>query len=412
MMGGLLLGGAMTVLLAAAPAEEWPGWRGPRGDGTSHEMGVPTHWTQTENVRWRTPVPGKGHSSPVVWGDRVFLTTCEEKEGKRELLCLDRRNGKMLWEKVLLQATLEKKHNLNSYASSTPVTDGRYIWTAFEERDTMQVFCYDVQGNEVWHKSPGEFHSQHGFCSSPVLYKGLVIFNGDQDAVAWIVALDRKTGAERWRADRPNRTRSYCPPLLVDVGGKTQLVLTGSKCVASYDPDTGKQNWLIDGPTEQFVASMVAGDGLVFLTAGFPTYHLMAIRPDGKGNVTHTNVAWHHDYQNRADWASYVPSPILAGEWLFVVSDTGYLHCLEAKTGKHLWKERLGRHHSASPVFVGGLLYFPDDDGTTWVVRPGATFDLVAQNKLEEGVRASPAVAHGELFIRTTESLYCIGQAK
>jgi outer membrane protein assembly factor BamB len=319
----------MGVLAPSLCAENWPCWRGPRGDGTSRETIAPLRWSSQDNVVWKTAVPGKGHSSPVVWGDRIFVTTCVEQDGRRLLLCYNRRDGKLLWEQVVLTAELEKLHALNSRASSTPATDGRHVYVSFLANPRMQVACYDMDGHLVWTKSPGEFHSRHGFCSPPILYKDTVILNGDQDAVAWLVALDKSTGTERWRTDRPNRTRSYCPPLIVEAGGKTQLVLSGSKCVAGYDPDTGKQLWLIDGPTEQYVASLVFANDLFFMTAGFPTYHLMAIKPDGA-------VAWHHDRLPERQ-ASYVPSPIAHGECFFVVSDPGFLTCLEARTGKKLW---------------------------------------------------------------------------
>ncbi|HJT77561.1 MAG TPA: PQQ-binding-like beta-propeller repeat protein, partial [Gemmataceae bacterium] len=327
------------------------------------------------------------------------------------LLCLDRRDGKVLWQRVVLTAPLEKKHKLNSYASSTPATDGKHVWVSFLAYPRMVVVCYDLDGNEVWRVSPGEFHSVHGFCSPPVLYKDLVILNGDQDAKAYIVALEKQTGKERWRADRPNRTRSYCPPLVIDAGGRKELVLSGSKCVASYDPDTGKQRWIIDGPTEQFVASLVYRHGLLCLTAGFPTYHLMGIRPGGEGNVTKTAVAWHHDYGKRPE-VPYVPSPIAFGDYFAVVSDGGWATCVEIETGNRVWRGRLGGHHSASPVAAGGYLYFPADDGTTYVLRAGPKFEVVARNELDEAIRSSPAVAHGQLFLRTLEHLYCIGRSE
>jgi outer membrane protein assembly factor BamB len=400
-----LVGAICLSLPASAGAEEWPGWRGPRGDGISTETGIPVRWTNKENVCWRVPVSGKGHSSPVVWGDRIFVTTCIEDQGKRLLLCLSRTNGRLLWEREVLTAKLERKHNLNSYASATPATDGRHVWVAFLQNAHMQVACYDFDGNLVWQRSPGEFHSVHGFCSSPVLYKDLVILNGDQDAEAWIAALDKETGVERWRTDRPNRTRSYCVPLLIDAAGKKQLVLSGSKCVASYDPDSGRQIWIIDGPTEQFVSSLVFGDGLLFLTAGFPTYHLMGIRPDGEGNVTHTHVLWH---DRRA--ADYVPSPIAHGKYFFQVNDDGIAGCYMAQTGQRMWKERLGRHHSASPVSADGRLYFLDDDGNMFVLKAGPKFEVISKNALGEECYASPAIAHGQLFIRTLHHLYCIGK--
>ncbi|HLJ94498.1 MAG TPA: PQQ-binding-like beta-propeller repeat protein [Gemmataceae bacterium] len=398
-------GVALLLFTAAIGAEQWPGWRGPRGDGTSQELHVPTRWTSTDNVRWKVPIPGKGHSSPIVWDDRIFLTTCLENEEKRLLLCLNRSDGRLLWQREVLKAKLERKHNLNSFASATPATDGKHVWVAFLQGANMQVACYDFDGNKVWQRSPGEFHSIQGFCSSPVLYKDLVILNGDQDAEAWIVALDKATGTERWRADRPNRTRSYCTPLLIDAAGKKQLVLTGSKCVASYDPDTGKQIWIVNGPTEQFVSSMVFTENVLFLTAGYPTHHLMGIRPDGQGDVTRTHILW-HDRQA----ADYVPSPIAHGKYFFFVNDNGTAGCVAAKTGERMWTQRLGKHHSASPVSAGDLLYFLDDDGNTFVVKPEPRFELVSRNPLGEECYASPAISHEEILIRGLNHLYCIGQ--
>jgi outer membrane protein assembly factor BamB len=399
----------LSVLLGVPSvfAGDWPSWRGPNGDGSSDESNLPLQWGNTENVRWKTPIPGKGHSSPVVWGDRVFVTTCLEKEQQRLLLCLDRPSGRVLWQRVVLTAPLEPLHALNSRASSTPATDGKYVYVVFLADPHVQVACYDYDGHQVWQKSPGKFYSRHGFCSSPVLYKDMVIVNCDQDAAGYLVALDKATGAERWRAERPNQTRSYCPPVIFELAGKKQLVLTGSKCVASYDPDTGKEIWILDGPTEQFVASMVRRDNVVFLTAGFPTYHLMAIKTDGSGNVTNTHIVW-HDATTKTG-AAYVPSPIIQGDHLYVVTDEGWLNCVDARSGKRLWRERLGRKHSASPVSAGGFLYFVDDDGETWVVRPGDKLDVVRRNKLGEECYASPAIAHGQLFIRTAQHLYSIG---
>jgi outer membrane protein assembly factor BamB len=394
-----------VFLVCPLHAEEWPGWRGPRRDGTSLEKGLPLHWSSTENIAWRASIPGKGYSSPIVWGDRFFLTTCLEKTEQRMLLCLSRLHGKLLWQREVVKAKLERKHALNSYASSTPATDGKYIWVSFLADPHMVVVCHDLSGKEIWRRSPGEFHSTHGFCSPPTLYKDLVILNGDQDAPAWIVALDKKTGEERWRTDRPNRTRSYCAPIIVEAAGRKQLVMSGSKCVASYDPDTGKQIWIIDGPTEQFVSSLVYAQGILFLTAGYPTYHLMGIRPDGQGNVTDTHVLWHDRHS-----ADYVPSPIAHGQWVFFVNDNGIAGCVDVKTGKRQWTQRLGRHHSASPVSADDYLFFPDDDGNTYVLKAGPKFEVVAKNSLGDECYASPAVSRGQLFIRTLHSLYCIGK--
>lgn len=396
---------SLILISAYTYAEDWPCWRGPRNDGTSQEAKLPLRWSATENIAWRVPIPGKGHSSPIVWGDRIFVTTCIENEGLRLLLCLSRHDGRLLWQREVLQAPLEKKHSLNSFASSTPATDGERVYVSFLDRHEAIIACYDLEGKKIWQASPGQFFSQHGFCSPPTLYKDMVILNGDQDAVAWIVALDKRTGTERWRADRPNRTRSYVPPLIVEAAGKMQLVLSGSKCVASYDPDTGKQIWLIDGPTEQFVASMIYSQGFFFLTAGFPTYHLMAIKPDGHGNVTNSHIAWQDTHG-----AGYVPSPIAYDRYFFVVNDKGVASCWEAQTGKRYWMERLGKKHSSSPISAGGYLYFPDDEGVTHVLKAGPKFEVVAQNALGEEMYASPAASGGKLYLRALNHLWAIGK--
>ncbi len=410
---------AFCLLLLSStplPAENWPCWRGPRGDGTSLDTRVPLTWSKTDNVRWKVPVPGSGYSSPVVHGDRLFLTTCVEKHGKkgdRVLLCLDRNTGKTLWSRTVLTAPLEQKHGLNSYASGTPATDGEHVYAAFLAYPHMQVACYTNEGKKLWQVSPGTLLSKHGFCSSPVLHKDLVILNGDQDAQGYLVALDKHTGQEKWRADRPNKTRSYCTPLLIPDPkhkGRTQLVMSGSKCVAGYDADTGKLRWIHDGPTEQYVASLVYHQGVLFLTTGFPEYHLMGLYPDGEGNITGTkHVAWHIPHRdNGSRGASYVPSPLAHDGHFFVVSDAGYLGCIEAKTGKRLYLKKLGRRHSASPVLVRGQMIIPDDDGKVWVVKASPKFEVVRTIPMGKEVFASPAVSRGQLFLRTVDELYCI----
>jgi len=397
----------VALLLGASfsSAEPWPSWRGPRGDGTSTETGVPVRWGEQENVAWKVPLPGVGHSSPIVWGGRAFLTTCDEKKQERLLLCLSTTDGKELWRQTVLRSPLERKNRLNSHASSTPATDGKRVWVSFLEWPGKRawVVCYSVEGAELWRKSPGLLDSVHGFCSSLLPYKDMVILNGDQDAEAYIVAFDGATGGERWRIDRPNRTRSYCPPVIFDLAGKKQLVLSGSKCVASYDPDTGRQHWIVDGPTEQFCASLVHTRGILCCTGGFPTLHIIGIRPDGAGNVTGSHVIWHV----RKD-PSYVPSPIAQGEHFYVVSDKGVASCLEAQTGKYVWSEKLGKHHSASPVSAEGRLYFPADEGVTLVVAAGAEYKLLARNELNDKLLASPAISGGRIYLRGSKFLYCV----
>jgi outer membrane protein assembly factor BamB len=418
----LICGLTFTLLpFSYLQAENWPGWRGPRGDGTSSETGVPLAWSGQsggeKNLRWKVSIPGKGHASPIVWNDRILVVTCDEERSERILICFDADTGRQLWQKLVLRSPLEKKHALNSFASSTPVTDGERVYVTFLKTSdaavaaegrvspgAMVVVAFDFAGNEVWRVEPGDFSSMHGYCSSPVLFEDKVIVNGDHDGNGYIVALDRATGETKWKIDRPNNTRSYCTPIIREIEGRAQMVLSGSKCVTSYDPRDGALNWIIDGPTEQYVASLVYNGRLLFLTAGFPEHHMLAIDPRGTGNVTRSHIRW-----RTREGASYVPSPIAVGPHFLVTSDDGIASCFEAESGKRLWKVRLGKHYSGSPVLIGGFVFFTADDGVTKIVRPGPKFELVAENRLGEDCYASPAVNGGRIYFRAEKHLYCIG---
>lgn len=418
----------LLSLLLALPAfsENWPMWRGPRLDGTSHDTGFPATCDPAK-AEWKTALPGEGHASPIVWQDRVFTVACLPETGERLLLCLDRANGKILWQTAVVRAPLEKKNSLNSHASSTPATDGEKIFTAFLEIPASEatknlpgqkqhvtpgeavVSAHDFGGHLAWQKRVGRFSSTHGFCSSPILYKDKVIVNCDHDGDGYIVALARANGRELWRIDRPNKTRSYCVPIIREIGGRPQMVLSGTKCVASYNPDDGKLIWIIDGPTEQFVASLVYNDraGLFFMTGGFPEHHLLAIKPDGAGNVTDTHVAWH--VQNKG--VAYVPSPIAHGDYFLIVSDSGIGHCFEAKTGRIVWAERTGEQH-ASLVSAEGRVLYVNDKGNALFVKPGEQFTPEGEGSFGEKVFASPALSEGQIFVRGDKSLFCLGQRR
>jgi outer membrane protein assembly factor BamB len=389
-----------------ARADNWPCWRGPRLDGTSREKAVPVHWSASSNVVWQTPLPGIGHASPIVWNDRVFTVSAIGESGARVLLCAERRTGKLLWQSTVLTSPLERKHTLNSHASSTPATDGELVYVAFLDRNTMVVAAYDLAGRQRWLVRPGPFSSMHGFCSSPILFQDKVIVNGDHDGDSYLVALSRADGRTLWKTPRENKTRSYCVPLLRQLAGRTQMVLSGDKCVASYDPRDGSRHWVFDGPTEQFVASPVYSEraGLLFITGGYPDHHILAIKPDGHGNITQSDkIVWR---TNKG--VAYVPSPIIEGDYFLVVSDGGVAHCFEAATGKLAWQERLGEHH-ASLVSANGLVYFLNDSGVMHVVKPGPSYQCVAQNALGEKTFASPAVSQGQILLRGEKHLFCIG---
>ena len=420
---------SLLLLSSFAQAENWPQWRGPRTDGTSLDKGFPTK-IDAETISWRTPLPGEGHASPIIWDNRVFVAACIPEQEERVLISLDRDTGKILWQTTVLKAPIESIHKLNSRASSTPATDGARIYTAFlDQTETDQTRAYNVahppgkgevpkgiavvsahdfDGKLLWQVRPGLFSSKHGFCSAPVLYKDKVIVNFDHDGDGYIVALARDTGKELWRIARPNNTRSYCTPLIRELAGREQMVLSGTKCITSYNPDDGSLIWMIDGPTEQFVASLVYSDrtGWLYMTGGFPEHHLMAIRPDGKGNVTNTHVQWH---TNKG--VGYVPSPIVEGDHFLIVSDSGVGHCFDAKTGDILWEERMKEHH-ASLTSAEGMVYFVNDFGTLRVVKPGTKYECVAQSEVGEKVFASPALSDGQIFVRGEKTLLCVGRKR
>ena len=406
-------------------AENWPGWRGPGGDGVSAEKGIPTRWSSTRNIAWKVAIPGEGHSSPIIWSDKVFLTSSLTEKNKRILLCIDRLSGQTVWRRDVVQSPPETIHRLNSRASGTPATDGRQVYVTFMRAEGDRVVApnvgserlitpgkiivaaYDLDGNEKWKTNVGDFVSAHGFNTCPVLFEDLVILNGDHDGDAYLVALDRQSGRERWRTRRENKTRSYVTPIIREINGRTQMILSGSLCVASYDPRNGKRHWIVDGPTEQFVASVVYDGKYVFATGGYPERHTLAIRPGGKGNVTDTHIAW-----RTTRGAAYVPSPIISGRYLLMVADSGIASCFEARTGKRHWMERLPGGHSPSPVSADGLVYFVSDRGMTTIIRPSKTFTVIAKNEIAEPVSTSPAISQGQIFLRTHQHLYCIGSKK
>ena len=419
----------VLLLCAVSPslmAENWPQWRGPRLDGTSRDSGFPI--SADQNTTWKVELPGTGHASPIVWNDRLFTVAALPEDAERVLLCLDRGTGKLLWQTTVLKAPTEGTHKLNSLASSTPATDGASIFTAFLDntetdatrkanagrvigkgevpKGTVVVSAHDFTGKQLWQVRPGLFSSKHGFCSSPVVFEDKVIVNCDHDGDGYIVAFAKADGKELWRIERPNHTRSYCVPLIRDIDGRTQMVLSGTMCVTSYDPRTGKLLWIIDGPTEQFVASLVFSDktGVLYMTGGFPEHHLLAIKPDGNGNVTDTHVVWR---TNKG--VSYVPSPIIEGDHFLIVSDSGVAHCFDAKSGDILWEERLREHH-ASLASAEGRVYFVNDFGILRAIQPGKDYKLLAESDLKEKVFASPALSEGQIFIRTDKSLVCLGK--
>jgi len=394
-----------------ASGENWPGWRGPRGDGTSLETDVPAKWSGTDNVAWKTPIPGSGHSSPIVWGDRVFLTTGIVTTQSRVLLSIDRKTGKILWQKTVINAPLENKHAENAYASSTPVTDGEQVYVTFLDGKDVVVAAYDFVGEQKWISRPGKFDSNWGFCHSPVLLDDKVLIACCGKTSGVIAALSRTEGKKIWCVEPKNPVQSFSAPLIGEMSGRVQMIVPGNAAISSYDPKDGKGLWTMDGPSKEFVVTPVfnAKAGLILAASSWPARFLVAIEPDGHGNVTASKVAW-----KTKDGAPYVSSPIAVGDYFLSSSFDGKksLCCLDAATGRLLWKhEDVGMHH-ASPVAANGLVIFLNDDGVAHVVKAGPTFELLARNELGEKTYASPAISGGQIFLRSFDNLFCIGPAK
>jgi len=402
---------AFVILLAnsanTSKAEFWANWRGPRGDGTCIEQDVPTNWDPAGAI-WKTELPGQGHASPIVWGDHVFTVTALSATKERVLLCLDRASGKILWQQTVVQGPLEQINKENSYASSTPATDGERVFVTFRVGDEIVVAAHQLaSGKQLWLVRPGTHTGEWGFSNEPVLFKDKVIVDGDSKGDSFLVALRRADGKTLWRINRINKGISYSAPLIREMAGRTQLIQCGDRCVASFDPETGKQLWTVDGPSQEFVATPVYSEkaGLVFVSSSWPKQILLAIRPDGNGDVTGTHVVWR---DNKG--ASYVPSLIVAGDFLLSVNNAGVAFCYEAATGKVLWQEKLGRHH-ASPVLMGGLVFFINDNGEVNVIKPGPDFERIAKYELGEQCYASPAISNGQVFLRGFKHLFCIGRS-
>lgn len=391
--------------LSVIQAENWPRWRGPNGDGTSLETNLPTQWDSITNVLWKSPVPGIGYGSPIVWGNRLFTITARPETLERILLCYDCKSGDLLWQKTILKAPLESKHNDNSFASGTPATDGKNIYVSFMDGEDVVVAAYDFTGKQIWIQRPGTFSSPHGYSCSPVLYEDKVIINGDSKGDAFVAALSRTDGHMIWKIRHEKQALSYSTPIFREIAGRMQMIFCGNQEVVSYNPDNGSRYWFVNGPSQEFCASPVYSEkaGLVFISSSWPERHLLAIKPDGQGDVSNSHIVW-----RSTNGAFYVPSPICVGDYLITTMTNGQVHCIETTTGNILWKENLGKQYP-SAVLANGLVYMPNDEGIITVIKPGPTFESIAKNSIGEKMIASPAISNGRIYLRGTRHLFCIG---
>ncbi len=404
-LSGIFLFLLISTVVSVTYGQNWPGWRGPNGDGTSIETTLPTQWDSITNVVWKSTVPGIGYSSPIVWSDKLFTVTAIPETQEKVLLCYNSKNGELLWQRTVIKSKFEAKHNDNSYASGTPLTDGTLIYVSFLDGKDVIVAAYDYSGNQVWLQKPGTFSSPHGYSCSPVLFEGKVIINGDSKGDSFVAALSQTDGHLLWKISHDKPAHSFSTPIFRMMAGKMQMIFCGNREIASYNPEDGSKYWFVSGPSEDFCSSPVYTEksGLVIVSSSWPVRTLVAIKPDGQGDVTKTHVAWQ---SNKG--AIYVPSPVCTDEYLFTTMTSGQVHCLEAATGNIVWIENLGKQYS-SPVLANGLVYLPNDNGVITVIKPGPTFNSIAKNSIGEKMFASPAISNGKIFIRGFQHLFCIG---
>lgn len=442
----ILLTGSFCLLpdrsLAGSKEEivrHWAQWRGPANQGVSNETGLPTEWSATKNVKWKTPIDGRGHSSPIVWGDRIFLTTAIEGDviaeakppkhilgggeyvhpdsvaGNRyhtlKIVCVDRRSGKLLWERIAYTGRVyDDRHRMATNADATPATDGRYVYAWFGSEG---LYCYDFNGKLIWKKSLGNIPKQGmGNGTSPVLYENLLILQCDEDngERSFITALDKRTGKEVWRTPRQVQV-SWTTPIIARAPTRMELIASGAEYIAAYDPATGKELWRCKGTESWTVATPIAGHSIVIVSAAHPVKRALAIRLGGSGDVTDTSqVVWRRD-----KGTGYTPSSIVYGDYAYLLTDGGILTCVDVKTGEVKYEgarvPKPARFY-ASPVAFEDKILLTSEDGDTFVLKAGTKHEVLGTNSLDEPIYASPAIAGGSIFIRTAKHLYRIADSE
>jgi hypothetical protein len=389
--------------------DDWPWWRGPNRNGVAApDQAPPVKWSDSENVLWKAAVPGRGHGSPTVVGNQVFLAAADHERQVQSVLCFHRRTGERLWEAVVHRGGFETKgNNKSSLASSTPACDGDRVFINFLNAGAIHTTALNREGKQLWQTKVSDFVIHQGFGSSPAIYRSLVLVSADHKGAGSIAGLDRESGRIVWTQSRP-KLPNYTSPIVLNVAGRDQLLYTGCDLVSSFDPLTGKKLWEINGSTEECVTSTVTDGQLIFTSGGYPKNHLCAVRADGSGKVVWENTS-----------RVYVPSLLVRDGHLYAVLDAGVAMCWECATGREVWKQRLGGTFSSSPVLVGDRIFATNEAGQTFIFKATpAAFELVAENKLGDNVFATPTICGGCIYMRAAtqsdgkrqEWLYCLGR--
>ena len=410
----------VSIALVAAvtiQADNWPSWRGPAGTGVSVEKGLPIRWSPTDGIRWRTPLPERGNSTPIVWKDRVFITQSIEKEQRRTLMCFDRSNGKLLWQSGVTYSEKDSTHETNPFCSSSPVTDGERVIAWF---GSAGLFCYDLQGKEVWRRDLGKQAHLWGYGSSPILHEDLCVLNFGPGERSFLIAVNKRTGKTVWQVEEaagnfghdPKEWKgSWSTPLVIQSDAREELIVGLPGRAASFDPTSGKAYWTCLGLNPLVYTSPLWGDGVLVLMGGFNGSSL-AVVPGGNGDVTGTHRLWQVPKTKQR-----IGSGVISGKHIYIVDEPGIAGCYELRSGKMVWQERLEglskEYTSWSSMVLGGdKLYVINQGGDTFVLEPSPEFKLVATNPLGEMTNASLAISDGEIFVRTQQALWCIAKLK
>jgi outer membrane protein assembly factor BamB len=409
------LAALLLLVVSVARAENWPAWRGPTGQGYSNDKTLPTKWSATENVKWKIPLPDDGNSTPVVWGDKIFLTQATEKGRKRSLWCLSRKDGSKLWEKTVEYGGDEPKHQTNTYCAASPVTDGErvVVW-----HGSAGVYCYDLDGKELWNRNLGTCIHIWGSGSSPIIYKDLVILNFGPGERAFLIAINKKNGTDAWKIEERVGTEkeyfgSWSTPVVAEVKGRTELLVSWPAVVKGYEPQTGRLIWGSRGLEKEggadrltYSSPLVANDVVVAL-AGFHGAAI-GVKAGGTGDVTDTHRLWRVAKGN----PQRVGSGVIVGEYVYSAEENG-VACIELRTGKEVWKQPMPGQNWGSLVHADGKLYVVGARGETFVLAAKPELEVIARNKLDGATtRASLVPSDGEFLIRTHKHLWCIAEKK
>lgn len=396
-------------------AGDWPAWRGPAGTGVSTEKGLPTKWGREQNVKWHIALPERGNSTPIVLGDRVFVTQAVTKENWRGVMCFDRKDGSLVWKSGVTYSENEPTHGTNPYCSASPVTDGERVIVSY---GSAGVACYDLDGKELWRRDLGLCHHIWGNAASPVIYGDLCILNFGPGERTFLIAMNKKNGETVWQVDEPGGmlgedrkgetwVGSWSTPIVIQAGGRDELVMTFPHRVCGLDPSTGKEFWTCSGLGRLVYTNPIYGDGVIVAMGGFGGPHL-AVRPGGSGDVTATHRLWQSPQPKQR-----IGSGVVHDGHAYILNEDGVAHAIDLKTGKTVWEERLtgqGTRSWGSMVLSEGKLFVINQSADTFVLKASPHFELLAVNSLNEPTNSSPAVSNGEILIRTQRGLWCVGE--